>query len=49
MSTRGIDVHRTHPTDCEACVVIYPLDFACLEHSCPDCGSIVWNEMNEVG
>lgn len=48
MSSPGIDVHRIHPDDCDKCAM-FPLDFACLEHTCPDCGSIVYAEHNELG
>ena len=40
------DVHDAHPTDCRACTVAGPT-FACLSHTCPDCGSIVHATLND--
>jgi hypothetical protein len=42
-----MDVHAIHP-GCSMCRA-YPPGRACLEHTCPDCGSIVWNERNAAG
>ncbi len=44
----AIDVHDFHPSGCGACAD-FPLDQACLSHTCPDCGSISWNEHNAAG
>lgn len=37
------DIHDTAPTDCPRCVPAFAMarPFACLSHTCPDCGSIV--------
>lgn len=42
------DVHERHPEDCRACALHAP-DKACLEHTCPDCGSITYGEKNDRG
>ena len=41
----AVDVHPTHPTGCTMCADLRPTS-GCLEHTCPDCGSIVWGEHN---
>lgn len=42
------DIHFTHPTDCPVCEV-GPSRFACLSHTCPDCGAIVHALKNSAG
>lgn len=43
-----IDVHVLHPRDCAACAQLAPTR-GCLEHTCPDCGSVVYGEKNLAG
>jgi hypothetical protein len=47
------DVHDRAPTDCRACVPVFaPIPgFACLSHTCPDCGfttHAMLNDRNEL-
>lgn len=47
------DVHDAAPTDCTSCQPLgAPIPgFACLSHTCPDCGHIVHailNDRNEL-
>ena len=44
----AVDVHVVHPVDCPGCAGL-PMDRACLEHTCPDCGAITWGERNAAG
>jgi hypothetical protein len=45
------DVHDAAPTDCPSCVPVFPMarPFACLSHTCPDCGSITHALLNDRG
>lgn len=49
--TAPVDVHPAAPADCSRCRPLgQPIPgFACLSHTCPDCGSIVHNEVNAAG
>lgn len=38
------DVHNVAPTDCPICAMTV---FACLSHTCPDCGSITHALVND--
>ena len=44
----AVDVQIVHPAGCVACADFAP-DRACLSHTCPDCGSVVWGEKNAAG
>lgn len=45
------DVHDRAPTDCRACIPIFSMvrPFACLSHTCPDCGRITHALKNDAG
>ena len=42
----AVDVHPTGKPGCPVCAYLRD---GCLEHTCPDCGSIVWGEKNDAG
>ena len=39
-----VDDHPFHPAGCLSCAEL-PMDRACLAHTCPDCGAIVWGTL----